>query len=37
VDFVARLRPMVTFDGVEPLVAQMAEDVEQARRVLANP
>jgi riboflavin kinase / FMN adenylyltransferase len=37
VDFVARLRPMVTFEGVEPLVAQMAADVEQARRVLANP
>jgi riboflavin kinase / FMN adenylyltransferase len=33
-DFVARIRPMVTFDNVEALVAQMAKDVEDCRRVL---
>ncbi|MGI5215519.1 bifunctional riboflavin kinase/FAD synthetase [Plantactinospora sp. CA-290183] len=33
-DFVAYLRPMQQFDGVEPLVAQIAEDVAQTRRVL---
>ena len=31
VDFLARLRDTLTFDGVEPLVAQMAEDVRLAR------
>jgi riboflavin kinase / FMN adenylyltransferase len=36
-DFVARLRGMVTFDGVEPLRVQMAADVEQCRRLLAPP
>jgi riboflavin kinase/FMN adenylyltransferase len=35
-DFVARLRPMVTFDSVEALVAQMANDVEETRRRLAD-
>ncbi|GAA1854486.1 bifunctional riboflavin kinase/FAD synthetase [Asanoa iriomotensis] len=34
-DFVERLRDMLKFDGVEPLVAQMAEDVAQTRTVLA--
>ena len=34
-DFVARVRPMVTFDSVEALVAQMAQDVEECRRRLA--
>jgi riboflavin kinase/FMN adenylyltransferase len=33
-DFVARVRPMVTFDSVEALVAQMAKDVEECRRLL---
>lgn len=41
VDFVARLRDMVRFDGVETLVAQMHRDVDQAwavlRRSEANP
>jgi riboflavin kinase/FMN adenylyltransferase len=36
-DVVARLRGMVAFDGVEPLLAQMAVDVEQARERLAHP
>jgi riboflavin kinase / FMN adenylyltransferase len=31
VDFLARLRETVTFDGVEPLLVQMAKDVDQAR------
>jgi riboflavin kinase / FMN adenylyltransferase len=33
--FAARLRDTLRFDGVEPLVAQMAEDVRQARAVLS--
>ncbi|HEY5050648.1 MAG TPA: bifunctional riboflavin kinase/FAD synthetase [Acidothermaceae bacterium] len=33
-DFAARIRPMVTFDSVEALVAQMAADVEECRRRL---
>lgn len=34
VDFVARIRGMVRFAGVEPLVAQMHDDVRVARAVL---
>jgi riboflavin kinase/FMN adenylyltransferase len=34
VDFVARLRDMVRFDGVESLVAQMHQDVGRARAIL---
>jgi riboflavin kinase/FMN adenylyltransferase len=34
-DFVSRLREMRTYTGVEPLVAQIHEDVAQAREVLA--
>ncbi|GIF77625.1 bifunctional riboflavin kinase/FAD synthetase [Asanoa siamensis] len=33
-DFVDRLRDMLKFDGVEPLVKQMAEDVAQTRAAL---
>ena len=33
-DLVARVRPMITFDGIEPLIAQMADDVRQCRAVL---
>jgi riboflavin kinase/FMN adenylyltransferase len=33
--FAARLRETLRFDGTEPLVAQMAQDVVQARHVLA--
>jgi riboflavin kinase/FMN adenylyltransferase len=33
--FVARLRDTLRFDAVEPLVAQMAQDVERARTLLA--
>jgi riboflavin kinase/FMN adenylyltransferase len=33
VDFLARLRETVRFDGIEPLLAQMALDVEQARQL----
>ncbi len=32
--FAARLRDTLTFDGVEPLVAQMGVDVQRAREVL---
>ena len=35
VEFAERLRETVTFDGVEPLLEQMARDVEQARAVTA--
>ncbi|GAB3847522.1 bifunctional riboflavin kinase/FAD synthetase [Nesterenkonia populi] len=35
VEFVERLRGMVAFEGIEKLCAQMAEDVDQTRRVLA--
>jgi riboflavin kinase / FMN adenylyltransferase len=35
-DIVARVRPMVTFDSVEALVAQMAKDVDDCRRLLAD-
>ncbi len=34
-DLVRRLRPMVTFEGIEALVAQMAVDVEESRRLLS--
>lgn len=34
-DFAARLRGMVTFDGVEPLLKQMANDVVECRAVLS--
>jgi riboflavin kinase/FMN adenylyltransferase len=34
-DLVRRLRPMVTFDGIDALMAQMAVDVEQSRRFLS--
>ncbi len=34
VSFVERLRGMVAYEGVEPLVAQMAEDVRRARELL---
>ncbi|GIJ07231.1 bifunctional riboflavin kinase/FAD synthetase [Micromonospora andamanensis] len=33
-DFVAHLRGQVRFDAIEPLIAQIAEDVERTRRVL---
>ncbi len=35
VDFLERLRDTVTFDGVEPLLVQMALDVDQARALTA--
>ena len=34
VSFFTRLRGMVAYDSAEDLVAQMDDDVEQARRVL---
>jgi riboflavin kinase/FMN adenylyltransferase len=33
-EFVQYLRPEITFDGVDPLIAQMDEDVARARRIL---
>jgi riboflavin kinase/FMN adenylyltransferase len=35
VSFVERLRGMVAFDSVDKLVAQMADDVDRARELLA--
>ncbi len=34
VDFLARLRPMVAFDSVDALIAQMAQDVQAARELV---
>ena len=34
VSFLARIRGMVTFDGIDPLLVQMADDVEQTRTLL---
>jgi riboflavin kinase/FMN adenylyltransferase len=34
VEFVERIRGMVAFEGVEPLIAQMTDDVVRVRRVL---
>jgi riboflavin kinase/FMN adenylyltransferase len=36
VQFVERLRGMVAFEGIGPLMVQMADDVDQARAVLAH-
>jgi riboflavin kinase/FMN adenylyltransferase len=36
IEFAQRLRDTLTFDGVEPLVAQMAVDVDQARAITAS-
>jgi riboflavin kinase/FMN adenylyltransferase len=36
-DFVARLREQRRYDGIEPLVAQITEDVADARAVLIGP
>jgi riboflavin kinase/FMN adenylyltransferase len=36
VDFVARLRGQVRFDGVDALIVQMGADVEEARRILSD-
>jgi len=36
-DLVAFLRPELKFDGLEPLIAQIAEDAAQARAILTPP
>ncbi len=36
-ELVERLRPTLRFDGIEPLVAQMHDDVARAREILAAP
>ena len=36
-DFVARLRETRRYDSVEPLLAQIREDVAQTREVLGSP
>jgi len=35
IEFVARLRPEQKFEGIEPLIAQIQRDVDEARRILA--
>lgn len=35
VSFVERIRGMVAFTGIEPLIEQIADDVEQVRKILA--
>jgi len=35
VDFVAFIRPEMRFGGIDELTAQIREDAEQARRLLA--
>ncbi|BDI22072.1 bifunctional riboflavin kinase/FAD synthetase [Herbiconiux sp. L3-i23] len=35
IEFVHRIRGMVAFDGIEPLIAQMAKDVDETRDALA--
>ena len=35
VTFAERLRGQIKFDGIEPLISQMAGDVETAKRVLS--
>lgn len=34
VEFVERIRGMIAFDGIEPLIAQMGDDVARARSIL---
>jgi len=34
ISFVKRIRGMVAYSGVEPLIAQIAADVAEARRIL---
>jgi len=33
-EFVAHLRPTLRFDGMEPLITQMNDDVARARKIL---
>ena len=35
VQFVERIRGMVAFTGIEPLIVQMADDVERVRQLLS--
>jgi riboflavin kinase/FMN adenylyltransferase len=35
VSFVQRIRGMVAFRGIDPLIAQIADDVAQTRKILA--
>lgn len=37
VSFIERIRGMVRFEGLEPLIARMGQDVEEAREILARP
>jgi riboflavin kinase/FMN adenylyltransferase len=34
VSFVERIRGMVAYEGIEPLIAQIADDVDRARDIL---
>ena len=35
VTFAERLRGQIKFDGIEPLISQMTDDVDAARKILA--
>jgi riboflavin kinase/FMN adenylyltransferase len=35
IEFVSRIRGMVAFEGVEPLIAQMSDDILRVRRELS--
>ena len=35
VTFAERLRGQIKFDGIEPLISQMTDDVDAARQILA--
>jgi riboflavin kinase/FMN adenylyltransferase len=35
VAFVQRIRGMVAFTGIDPLITQISDDVRQARKILA--
>ena len=35
VQFTARVRGMVAFEGIDPLIAQMGDDVAEVRKLLA--
>jgi riboflavin kinase/FMN adenylyltransferase len=37
VDFLARLRETITFDGIDPLLVQMADDVARSRELTGAP
>ena len=37
IELVERLRPMLAFDGLDPLLVQMRADIEDTARILGVP